>query len=185
MTRLLSFSALVAASLTAAPAVAGDWTGGYVGGQFGFGTFDSNISSDDTSFIGGIIAGYDYDFGEWVVGAGIDLDFTDATLPDSAGGSLETKSLLRLKVRGGYDFGDGLLYATGGYAHLYGDVNSTIGNSGSADDGGYFIGAGYEHLVSGQVSVAGEILYHSFDDYTRNGVDVDATTYQLRVAYRF
>lgn len=186
MSKSLSFAAVVAVSLIAAPAVAGDWTGGYVGAELGFGTFDSNISGDDTGFIGGLTGGYDYDFGDYVVGVGIDYDFVDATLdvPAFVPASLEVNGLLRLKARGGYDLGQGLIYATAGYAHVYGDASAGV-NSASYDEGGYFVGGGYEHLIGESFSVGGEILYNRFNDVESSGIDIEATTYQIRAAYRF
>ena len=71
----------------------------------------------------------------------------------------------------------GLLYGTAGYADADTD---TLGS-----DNGWFIGAGYEQIVAPNISVGGELLSHEFDDLNSSGVDVDATPFQLRVAYRF
>lgn len=160
----------------AAPAPIGtgpDWTGFYGGVELGYGSLDSNLAGSDDGFIGGLIAGYDYDLGQWVIGAGIDYDFADINITPTT--SLE--ELLRLKLRGGYKIGDGLLYATGGYAHADTDL---LGN-----DDGYFIGAGYEHLISNNFSIGGEVLYHEFDNFNSTAADVEATTFQVRGAFRF
>ena len=53
------------------------------------------------------------------------------------------------------------------------------------DDNGYFFGAGYEHMITQNVSLGGEVLYHKFDNFGTAGVDVDATTVQARAAFRF
>lgn len=160
----------------AAPAPIGtgpDWTGFYGGAEIGFGNVDTNISGSDNDIIGGIVGGYDYDLGQWVIGAGIDYDFANINVGPAA----DLEEILRLKLRGGYKIGDGLLYATGGYAHA--DTN-TLG-----DDDGYFIGAGYEHLVSSNFSIGGEVLYHEFNNFNSTATDIEATTFQVRGTFRF
>ncbi|MDD9726361.1 outer membrane beta-barrel protein [Roseovarius sp. SK2] len=151
-----------------------NWTGAYGGVQLGYGDVDTNVSGNDDGVIGGLTAGYDYDLGNFVVGGGLDYDFADIGVANNAA-TLE--NVFRAKVRGGYKLGDGLLYATGGYAQADTD------NLGSDD--GYFIGGGYEHMITQNFSMGGELLYHEFDDYNNTAVDVEATTLQVRGTYRF
>ena len=196
MKRILTL-AVAATTLAAAPALAGspelslpgdtvtqaapftggsspDWTGFYGGAQIGFGSVDTNISGSSDDIIGGLTAGYDFDLGDWVVGGGIDYDFADI---DVANGAADLESVFRAKLRGGYKIGNGLLYATGGYALADTD---TLGS-----DDGYFVGGGYEHLVTESFSVGGEVLWHEFDNYNSTLTDVTATTVQLRGTFRF
>lgn len=151
-----------------------DWTGFYGGVQLGYADADTNVAGlggDD--IIGGLVAGYDYDFGQWVAGAGFDYDFADIAL----GGGNDIESVWRLKLRGGYKIGNGLLYGTGGFAQA--DTN-TLGS-----EDGYFIGAGYEHLLTDNFALGGEVLYHEFDNYGGTAIDVEATTVQARATFRF
>lgn len=151
-----------------------DWTGLYGGGQLGFADVDSNlpgVSGDGA--IGGLTFGYDHDLGNWVVGAGLDYDWTDVNIAPT----VDVENVFRAKLRGGYKIGNGLAYATGGYTNI--DA-STLG-----DDDGYFIGAGYEHMVTDRVSVGGEVLYHEVDSFAGTAADVDATTAQVRATFRF
>lgn len=151
-----------------------DWTGGYVGAQLGYADVDTNVSGvDGDGAIGGLVAGYDYDFGSYVLGAGIDYDFADIGL----GGAATLEEVLRLKLRAGVEAGPTLIYATGGWARAYTD------NLGSDD--GYFVGAGVEYPVTDVISLGAEVLYHAFSDFDGSGVDVDATTVQAKVNYRF
>lgn len=151
-----------------------NWTGFYAGGQLGYADVDTNIGGvDGDDILGGIVVGYDYDLGDWVVGAGLDYDFADVDL----GGAASLENVFRAKVRGGYKIGNGLVYATGGYANADTDVLS--------DEDGYFIGAGYEHLLSNKFSLGGEVIYHEFDNFNSTGIDVDATTVQVRGTFRF
>ena len=151
-----------------------DWTGFYAGAQLGYADIDTNVSGSNGDVIGGLVAGYDFDLGNWVVGGGLDYDFADISV---ANGAADVESVFRAKLRGGYKLGNGLLYGTGGYAMADTD---TLGS-----DDGYFIGAGYEHLVTENLSVGGEVLYHEFDNYNSTPVDVDATTVQIRGTFRF
>ena len=150
-----------------------DWTGFYIGGQLGVGIVDSSFSSSDEGFIGGITLGYDHDFGSWVLGGALDYDFADI----NAGPTTSVEEIFRLKIRGGPKIGNGLLYGAAGYA------NADTSNAGSDD--GWFIGGGYEYMISRQFSVGGEVLYHEFDNFNGTGNDIEATTIQIRATFRF
>ena len=155
----------------------GDWTGFYVGGQLGFGNLDASggLTDSGDGMIYGVHAGYDYDLGAFVVGAGVDHDFSDMAFT----GNLAVDSVTRLKLRGGYDLGTGLIYATGGWARA--ESSGVV----AATDDGWFAGLGYEHILSPTMSVAGEYLHHAFDDFDGSGVDVEANTMSARVSFRF
>ena len=151
-----------------------NWTGAYAGVQLGYGDVGTSIPGiDGNGAIGGVIAGYDYDFGTWVAGVGIDYDFANIDLA----GAATLENVLRLKARGGFKTGNGLIYATAGYAQASTD---TLG-----DDDGYFAGVGYEHRISSSFGLGGEVLYHEFSDFNGTGIDVNATTLQLRGTFRF
>ncbi|WP_281968287.1 outer membrane protein [Roseovarius nanhaiticus] len=154
-----------------------NWTGFYAGGQLGYANVDTDIAGvDGDGFIGGLTAGYDYDLGNWVIGAGLDYDWTDVGLGNVPETTVD--NIFRAKLRGGYKLGNGLLYATGGYAMA--DTNNL------GDEDGYFVGAGYEHLVTENISLGGEVLYHEFDGFnTVPNTNVDATTAQVRATFRF
>jgi len=153
-----------------------DWTGGYAGLQLGYADVEATASAGTTTsgddVIGGFTAGYDWDFGNFVLGAGLDADIADLSV-----GAATLERVYRLKVRGGYDLGNGLLYATAGGAGA--DID------GLGYDTGYFVGAGYEHMVTDTISLGGEVLYHEFDDFKASGTDIEATTFQVRANYRF
>ena len=177
-----------------------DWSGFYAGGQMGYADVTGkghndgytqglmavaphDFKANGDGFIGGITLGYDHDFGDWVAGVGADYDWTDINLGSGnkyAYDKTKLESIWRLKARAGYKIGDGLLYATGGYAQ------ADTKDYGSED--GWFIGAGYEYLITEQFSLGGEILYHEFNDFTGTNVsdyDMDVTTAQVRATFRF
>lgn len=163
-----------------APVFAGrDWTGGYAGAQLGYGDLDTDGAGgvDGDGIIGGVHAGYDFDLGDWVLGGGLDYDAADIDLSDDAG---DLNDVVRLKLRGGYDLGDTLIYGTTGLAWADADIGGD-----SFDDQGYFIGVGAERFVTDNMTVGGELLYHDFDDFDDTDVDIQATTLQARVSWRF
>ncbi len=182
------------AAIAAAPAV--NWTGFYVGGQLGgaFGGDDGVFSLSpftpalqaafapgfsgefEDSILGGVHAGYDYQFGSFVVGALIDISAADVS--DTQSGfsvtparytiTRELDYLATLRARAGFAFADRfLVYGTGGLA--YGEVDFSYEQPGSAavtttsggqeDDFGYTVGAGFEALVTSNVSLGLEYLY--------------------------
>ncbi|GAW36926.1 hypothetical protein RA2_04001 [Roseovarius sp. A-2] len=144
-----------------------NWTGFYFGGEVGYGDFDFGPSDD--GIIGGVILGYDYDLGNnFVVGGGLDYDFADIDGLDE---------VFRAKLRGGYKIGNGLLYGTGGYTFANTD------NAGTDD--GYVVGGGYEHMLTQNISVGGEVLYHDYGSFNNSGADLDGTTAQVRASFRF
>ncbi len=167
-----------------------DWTGFYGGIQLGYGDIDTDESRDNDGIIGGITGGYDYDLGNWVIGASVDYDFADL---DISGSTDSIEEIFRAKLRGGYKIDRGLIYATAGYA------NAQFDNSGNDD--GYFFGGGYDYLVSDHFSIGTEILYHRFNNVSRSSTgffginltnssdsiedDVEVITIQIRGAIRF
>ncbi|SEN26378.1 Opacity protein [Roseovarius tolerans] len=167
-------SASVAVSTQSrSPNRSANWTGVYIGGQLGFGSVDTSTGGENEDVIGGVTLGYDYDFGQWVLGGALDYDFAEI----NAGPGAEIEEIFRLKIRGGPKIGNGLLYGAAGWANADTD---TLG-----DDDGWFIGGGYDYMVNSQFSIGGEVLYHDFDSFNGSGNDIEATTVQIRATYRF
>lgn len=150
----------------------GDWTGFYVGAQLGYADVSPTGVAGGDDYIYGVHAGYDYDFGRFVLGGELDYDAGDIGV---AGGTESIDSVWRAKLRGGYDMGRTLLYVTGGYAQ----ADTSLGN---AD--GYFGGLGLAYQISDKFTLGGEVLGHQFD---ASGAvpETDATTATLRASYRF
>ncbi len=154
----------------------GNWTGFYAGAQVGNLDVDgenglAGVGGDDTTY--GLHAGYNYDFGTWVVGG--ELDYDDASVDLSNGAT--TDSVWRAKLRGGYDFGRTLLYATAGLA----DLDTSVGS-----DTGDFYGVGVSYKATEQFIVSGEYLMHDFSDIGgAAGVDAEADTFAIRASWQF
>lgn len=152
---------------------------------------DAGFDLDDAITLGldgksfGVHAGYMYDAGSYVLGGEFDynsLDFDEVSI--TFGGTTVTESLdddsddsiMRLKLRAGYDAGQFLPYVTAGMARIDSEDESTNGT---------FYGAGVEVLATGNFMIGGEILQHQFDDAFDTGLDIEATTMSLRASIKF
>lgn len=166
----------VIAALSGGPALAQDWTGGWGGIRLGYGDVDVGGTPGDGALYG-LGAGYDYDFGDWVLGGVVNYDWSDIGL-DGGVGTID--SVARVGIRAGADMGQSLLYATAGAAQ----AEATVGGTGYSDTG-WYAGIGAEYLLSGGFSLSGELLTHKFDDFDGTGLDVDATTLTLGANFRF
>lgn len=156
-----------------------DWSGPYVGAQLGYADINSNGAGlDGYGWLGGVHAGYLWDLGNFVAGTEIDYDTADIDLGTAAGDTLD--DVARLKLIGGAEFGNSLIYATAGAAH----ANATVGGAGLSDTG-WFLGAGVDVAVNDRWTVGGELLQHRFDDFDDSGVDLEATTLKAKVSLRF
>ena len=184
-----------------------DWTGPYVGAQLGWGWASGDTTVDLSEFdlddvdsdldgdgwVGGLNAGYRYDFGQWVVGgevqydwAGIEFDELDITSDDvdididldEEQGSLNL--IWRLKGLAGYDIGRTLLYGSAGWAHATGEFNGD-----DLDGDGWVLGVGADYALTENVSVGGEYQWHQFSDFGGDGNDLNFSALQAKVAFRF
>ena len=153
----------------------GDWGGAYVGGQLGYGDIGGDIDGSGETL--GVHAGYNWDFGGWVLGTEIDHDAANI---DIGGGPDSIDSITRLKLRAGADMGRTLLYATAGAAH----ATATVGGADLSDDG-WFGGVGMAYQMNDRWTLGGEVLSHEFDDFDGTGTNIDATTATLRASFNF
>ena len=162
----------------AAPTPVGnDWTGFYAGAQLGYGQLSSDALEDEPSDITyGVHAGYLYDLGSFVLGGELEYDVTDIV---DEGSDIALDSVLRAKVRAGYDAGNFLPYVTAGVAQ------ATTSGALEAEDTGAFAGLGVDYQVNPNARVGVEVLHHQFDDFDDSGADIDATTASLRVSFSF
>jgi outer membrane immunogenic protein len=191
-------SSLVAATILSAPAFAGgmaepalepmiapvvmapvsaDWTGGYVGAQLGYGDVSTDVATaDGNGAIGGVHAGYRYDFGQFV--AGVELAYNAANIDLNLNSKLD--SVTQLKLMGGYDLGSTLVYGTVGVAHAKANLASV-----DHSDNGYLVGLGMDYAINDQWTVGAELAHHRFNNFDGAGTDVRANTAQVRVGFRF
>ena len=165
----------VPAPVVVAPSfVGGDWTGFYGGLNLGYADVETNIDANGDDMSYGLHVGYDYDFGQFVLGGELDYDKTDISL---GGGAASIDSVARAKLRAGYDLGRTLVYATAGAAR----ADTSVG-----DETGPFVGLGVAYQVTDRYLIGAEVLEHRFDDVGGvAGNDIDATTFSIRGSLRF
>jgi opacity protein-like surface antigen len=123
--------------------------------------------------------GYDYQIGQFVVGGVVEysqLQLQDAvtafsTTPAAYTFTRKLNDLWAVRARGGYAFGNSLIYATGGYAvgnmkHSFNTTNTVnaFPQRGGGDAKGYQIGLGFEHKLTDNISLGAEWLRTSLDD---------------------
>lgn len=172
----IALSALIGAGPAAADDAA-DWEGFYAGIQFGTSDFSVGggaappAPGSDTGFIGGVHAGYNRDFGRFILGGEVDFDAADTSF---TGGDLD--SVTRLKLRAGPDLGRSFLYGSLGAAYIDGSTFSGWGFS---------IGGGIDYLLNDRWVIGGDVLYQEADDVTGSGVDFDGTSVRVRTSLRF
>lgn len=178
-----AFAADAVAYEQAPAAAAYDWTGPYVGIHAGISAGDFDYAAGPTGgpamldgsvsgsgFIGGVQVGYDWQFGQWVVGAVADIAFSnhEASLSANMGGTgVSAESQLNylgtVRARAGYAFDRALFYGHGGFA--YGETEQTVSFNGievfngSHSRTGWTIGAGLEYAITDSISFGTEYSY--------------------------
>ena len=128
---------------------------------------------------GGLVAGYDFQFGNFVVGAVADVSALDSqrsvtgfsTTPANYVFTQEIQEMAAIRARLGYAAGPALIYATGGAA--YANVENRFSTTNTANSfteqsnednmDGWQAGAGLEWRLAPNLSVTGEYLYTSLD----------------------
>jgi len=186
-----------------APAPVFSWTGGYLGGQVGYGWGKSRFSDDFTAnlkpdgFLGGLYAGYNFDMGNNFV-LGVDGDVTYNNLkdsysvlaPDGLTDSIESK--LRwsgaVRARAGLAMDRFMPYIAGGVA--FGSVKNTLSvsdgiNEVSASQSkthtGWTAGAGVDYAATDNVIVR---LEYRYTDYGHKDYDFDLGAGSVREKFK-
>jgi len=164
------------------------WMGPYIGGNIGYQWGDTtNNPTDPKGLIGGVQAGYNWQFGQFVFGGETDFQFSNAD-DTFASWKFSNPWFGTFRVRGGYAMDNILLYATGGFAYgrLEGE-NSGVSQSRTAT--GYTLGLGMEVGLTQNWSAKTEYLYLDLADKHFNVTGVDngykSNLVRFGVNYRF
>lgn len=152
---------------------------GFCGGQAKGNSQPQGCNDDAGGSFAGVRAGYDMQFGAFVVGVAADYGVGaqgDAvtgfsTTPANYTFTRKLESIAALRARLGYAWGQALVYGTGGVAR--GRIENRFSTSNMAntftattnDDeaDGYQLGGGVEYRLAPNLSVTGEYLYTSLD----------------------
>jgi outer membrane immunogenic protein len=180
------FAAAVAAvALCASPAFAQDQnslSGVYLGVVGGFDSV--KLSVDDASdskngFMYGLVAGYDFDLGNVVVG--IETELADSGVSASETGLLVAGDRFTLSADRDIYVGarvgakvspNAMIYAKAGYTNAKVTLDYTDGTDSFSDSDtldGFRIGAGVEYSF-GRFSLRGEYRYSGYGEYAYDGV---------------
>lgn len=169
------------------------WTGFYLGANAGYSwaeideaglggvVFDNEIDG----ITGGIQAGYNYDFGGFVLGLEADAQLADIEETVAVGYDYNINSFGSVRARAGVAIDRALPYITGGLAWANAEIDTPAGS----DDNtlwGWTIGAGLEYAVTDNMTVKGEYLYADYDGETYfDSFDSDFTTHTVRVGLNY
>lgn len=182
-----------------------DWTGFYLGGHAGYGWTEFATAGGPSKYVdgfaGGLLAGYNHQMSNWVVG--IEGDWTGTPWKGSSF-SVTPKStaqgrytdLMSARGRLGYAFDRTLIFGTVGWGQVEGSYSDTK-NKAVTDfrHGGTVFGGGFEYKLTRSVSVGIEGLFYDVGfnktmlspsakkTFTINGDDVSVVRARLSVQF--
>jgi outer membrane immunogenic protein len=174
-------------STTAAPA-GYRWAGWYAGLNIGYEWADvRNSAAHPRGIAGGAQAGYNWQFGQFVLGGETDLQFTGAN-DTFAPWKFSNPWFGTLRARVGYAMNNILFFGTGGLA--YGDVKAeNLGANETHTMLGWAAGAGMEVGLTPNWSAKAEYLYMDLGNHTYtltgNDLGLRASILRLGVNYHF
>ena len=173
----------------AAPISAYNWNGLYVGVNLGYqwGKVTNWPTTEPSGIMGGGQVGYNWQFGQFVVGLETDLQASAAD-DTFAAYKFSNPWFGTLRGRAGFAMNNVLVYATGGLA--YGGGRVELGGLSSTQTHiGWTAGAGVEVGLTPNWSAKAEYLYVRLDDeaYVLTGVNngFRSSVFRLGVNYRF
>jgi outer membrane immunogenic protein len=145
------------------PLNAYSWAGPYVGANLGYAWGDvTNSITSPSGVLGGIQAGYNWQFGQWVVGVEGDIQGSGAS-DRFAGWKFSNPWFGTLRGRGGFAMNNILIYGTGGLA--FGSVRAEVLNlTESHSVAGWTLGVGAEIGITQNWSAKAEYLYVNLND---------------------
>lgn len=210
------FAAVGVAAAMSGAAQAQDWSGLYVGGNIGtanretewtdvdgdWGSVGDVVTSDDvdaTAF--GAHVGYNWQFGDWVIGAQGGVTYADLSEGETIFGDVAVDNSLSFiadaRVNAGYSFGAYLPYLTVGAA--YSDLEHSWAEADDTDDSwadfgndvAVVYGAGLAYALAANWSAGIEYLVYDFSSETsanplgyRMYVESEADVVQFTLNYR-
>jgi outer membrane immunogenic protein len=179
-----------------------NWTGFYIGinggGGFGRSTWDSTGGFNTSGGLVGGTVGYNYQFGQGVVGLEGDIDWANIKGTTNSVCPLGCKTsdnwLSTVRGRLGYAADRFMPFITGGAA--FGDIKATTPGFASADNtkAGWTVGAGLEFAIARNWTAKAEYLYVDLGKFNcgvscgivaTNNVSFTTNLIRAGVNYRF
>lgn len=165
---------------------AGQWAGFYAGltasSNKGDMVYDDGGIYDLDGTTSGLMLGYNYATGPWVIGA--ELAYAKGRVEEVGNTNFAFESSLDLKGRAGYAISNVLLYGTLGGTFTKWDE----GGNGPFDGDGLLLGVGVDYLVSPQFFIGAEYVVRDVtSDWNSLGSTLDANvnTVSLRAGLKF
>ena len=188
-------SAPRSAAYTKAPAVspAVNWSGFYIGAVGGYASESSGSLGIKGGFGGGTV-GYNWQFGQFVLGLEGDGTFGDVSSTATARGvsaTVKVDSFSTFRGRAGVAVDQVLFYGTAGLAVADTKLSGTalgVTLSDNKTQTGWAAGAGVEWMFVPRWSLKAEYLYRRFDNLTFVGFPVGALAVnsgQVGINYHF
>jgi len=173
-----------------------NWTGFYLGVHAGAAIVDGELNDafgtfgdTTTGFLGGVQAGYNWQFDSLVIGAQTDFSYTSAKFSDdSFDAEAKLEWLGTTTARVGYAVDNFLLYGKGGVAYGQSKVDDYLVN---ADDSkwhvGWTLGAGAEYAFT--QNITGLVEYNYIDlgneDYFDGAINADLSTHVIKAGLNY
>lgn len=134
------------------------WAGPYLGANIGYAWGDiTNSITSPSGVAGGVQGGYNWQFGQWVVGVEADIQASGAN-DTFASWKFSNPWFGTLRGRGGFAINNLLLYGTGGLA--FGSVRAEVlGMTESNTSAGWTLGVGAEYGITQNWTAKAEYLY--------------------------
>lgn len=140
----------------------------------------AGCDDDSDGAYGGFRAGYDFQFGSFVVGGQVEYSGVTgaedsvtsySTTPASYTFSRKLENLAAVRGRVGYAYGPALIYGTGGVAtgemtnrfYSSNTQNAFTARERAGEADGYQAGGGVEYMLAPNLSVTGEYIYTSLE----------------------
>lgn len=171
--------------------------GATVGGGWGSGEARalSNDTVDTSGLIGGLHAGYNWQFGDIVAGLEVDAMLSgiegSRTWTGPARVDISYSRLASTRARLGYAWGNMLLYGTAGIGFGDADLRLSAGGLSATRSGaqvGYVAGGGVEIKFAPNISARVEALHYGFNEQTYSfpggnlKADSDVTTVRAGIS---
>lgn len=169
-----------------------DWTGLYVGAWVGSacidGTLTDNSGTPGGTFEmsgcggkGGVLAGYNHQFENFVLGIEGDWGMSGRVATNEEAGvdfAFAMDNIATLRGKFGFAFDDTLLYVTGGGAYVTGDVDgiiSAVPDHINGDHWGWTVGGGVEHALTDNFRLRLDYLYTQLGSKNYDATCCDVT----------
>jgi outer membrane immunogenic protein len=173
------------------PGCADNWSGFYVGAHAGYAFGDSDTvglvgDADWKGFIGGPLAGYNFQFCDFVLGLEGDAGFGEVDDSDGLVNDIDLEPNGHARLRLGMPFDNIMPFVAGGLAVADIDLRRAGVGKDSEVHFGFTVGGGLDFMATENIVVRAEYLFDWYGEENYNigptNVDVDGYSHTIRGA---